>query len=556
MKQLNIEQRPEILLLTRKGKSIRVRSGETVRLGRGPENEIVLRGQGVSSQHARIEFESGGNPRLFDRGSKNGTALNGIRVAPAGSILRPGDRIQIGDTELIIAGAVSAEGPPSHAPHGEDLNLSCDTSFATDTILCFPSARKSAPQQLSAEDPEYLLALMMRSASLAAESQDPDEFFRRFIDLALEAIPARRGAVFLASEGRSLPVLFKEIESGSEASFSVSDTALASALEGGRAVLIGDREIGAGPSQSLMRLGVSFVICVPICSGSRVVGALYLDGARHVPYLSRRHLELAAALATQVGIIWENRRLTIQADRSERFATIGLVAAEVAHDLANYFTIVRITERNLDRSVAQTPDNDLREDWRSMKEALAKSYAVVSDLKSLSKKRAPVCTLASPESTVRSAIELCRQHAAPGGVELRASSSLEGFTALYDAPWMERALVNLVRNAIEASPSGAEVVVDTKLDPERGMIVFTVADAGRGIPVEDRARVLEPFFTSGKPKGTGIGLAFAHRIAVAHGGSLTFSTEAGAGTVFMLSIAAGTSRPTGVTGTGRSTSIA
>ena len=89
-------------------------------------------------------------------------------------------------------------------------------------------------------------------------------------------------------------------------------------------------------------------------------------------------------------------------------------------------------------------------------------------------------------------------------------------------------MANLVLNAVQASPRGAEVRVAVGKGA-RG-VVLEVSDAGPGIPPDLRDRVFEPFF-SGRPGGTGLGLAVTRRLVEAHGGTLAFASGP-AGTVF------------------------
>ncbi|MBT9133508.1 MAG: Sporulation kinase E [Firmicutes bacterium] len=96
---------------------------------------------------------------------------------------------------------------------------------------------------------------------------------------------------------------------------------------------------------------------------------------------------------------------------------------------------------------------------------------------------------------------------------------------------IRQVLVNLVRNSLEASAAGGAVVIRTALID--GHVVLSVSDQGAGIPVEVRAQIGTPFFTT-KPEGTGLGLTVCHAIALQHGATLTFDNGNG-GTTFYMS---------------------
>jgi signal transduction histidine kinase len=110
--------------------------------------------------------------------------------------------------------------------------------------------------------------------------------------------------------------------------------------------------------------------------------------------------------------------------------------------------------------------------------------------------------------------------------------------ALADAGRIKQVLMNLVLNAIQASPPDSEVVVSAlNVVRTNGETVcrVQVADHGVGIPAEQHDDVFTPFFTT-KDLGTGLGLAVAHQIVTEHGGEITFTSAAGVGTTFVVTL--------------------
>ncbi|GAB4145162.1 MAG: hypothetical protein Fur0037_13030 [Planctomycetota bacterium] len=113
---------------------------------------------------------------------------------------------------------------------------------------------------------------------------------------------------------------------------------------------------------------------------------------------------------------------------------------------------------------------------------------------------------------------------------------------LVEADWdhLQAAVVNLVRNAREATPRGGQILIDTSREGQE--IRIRVTDTGPGIPEEARGSILEPYFST-KKGGTGLGLPTVRRIAEEHGGRLTFETEPGRGTQFTLHLRAHSGDP-------------
>ncbi len=124
--------------------------------------------------------------------------------------------------------------------------------------------------------------------------------------------------------------------------------------------------------------------------------------------------------------------------------------------------------------------------------------------------------------------ELCQPLAEGRGVTLAAAG---GGTFLADRHQLRRAALNLLRNAIEASPPGAAAELEVAV--AAGQVALTVLDRGPGVPAEARPRLFEPFCTT-KTGGTGLGLALALKAARAHGGSLTLDDREGGGSAARL----------------------
>jgi len=116
------------------------------------------------------------------------------------------------------------------------------------------------------------------------------------------------------------------------------------------------------------------------------------------------------------------------------------------------------------------------------------------------------------------------------GVSIAADAPY-GLDALIDAAQLRHALENIVRNAIEATPAGGAVKLSAWR--ERATTVLAVKDSGGGIAPADLPRVFDLYYTT-KPDGSGIGLAVAHQVVAAHGGTIAVDSEVGRGTTMII----------------------
>jgi signal transduction histidine kinase len=101
-----------------------------------------------------------------------------------------------------------------------------------------------------------------------------------------------------------------------------------------------------------------------------------------------------------------------------------------------------------------------------------------------------------------------------------------------DPRQIEQVLVNLYLNAIDAMPNGGSLTIEAKKAPDG--VTITVADTGFGIEAKDLSKIFQPFFTSKKRTGLGLGLPICERIIRNHGGNIEVASQAGRGTTFRV----------------------
>jgi signal transduction histidine kinase len=223
----------------------------------------------------------------------------------------------------------------------------------------------------------------------------------------------------------------------------------------------------------------------------------------------------------------ERERLTRELAERERLAALGRVAAGVAHEVRNPLAAMKL-RADLARTGGEATPAVAR-DLEDIASEISRLDRLVSDLLIVAGRRAGPHDDVDVGALVEKRVALLAPWAADKGVTCRCDGSAR---APVDADAIARAVDNLLRNAVEASPSGAVVEAHVARDGKR--VRIDVVDHGRGVPPDRAAELFEPFFTT-KPDGTGLGLALARAVAAAHDGTLTYARDADA-TRFCLTL--------------------
>jgi signal transduction histidine kinase len=238
-----------------------------------------------------------------------------------------------------------------------------------------------------------------------------------------------------------------------------------------------------------------------------------------------------AALAQELDRAQKEReRLTRDLAERERLAALGRVAAGIAHEVRNPLAAMKLRADLARTSGEATPA--VARDLEDIASEIARLDRLVSDLLFVAGRRSGPQEELDLAELVARRVALLAPWAREKGVTLACEGSAR---AQADADAVARAVDNLLRNAVEASPAGAAVGVHVTANGKGALV--SVEDRGPGVPAERVAELFEPFFTT-KPDGTGLGLALARAVAAAHGGKLAYAREGGT-TRFTLGLARG-----------------
>ncbi|HEX8137333.1 MAG TPA: ATP-binding protein [Pyrinomonadaceae bacterium] len=229
-----------------------------------------------------------------------------------------------------------------------------------------------------------------------------------------------------------------------------------------------------------------------------------------------------------------------QLSRSRRLATVGQLAAGVAHEINNPLAAITTCAEATLRDLRGAPDTAAlaeEREWTFYLEEIIRQAlrckAITRGLLDLSRQRRPVRAACDINALVAQCARLAQQRAQT--VEVVVSVELDenvGEVAT-DANMVRQVLDNLLSNAFDAVGNQGQITVQTMREGER--VVIEITDTGHGIPPELLVRIFDPFFTTKDPgKGSGLGLAICYTLAEALGGALTVESKQHAGSRFRL----------------------
>ncbi|MFN2517046.1 MAG: sensor histidine kinase [Pyrinomonadaceae bacterium] len=280
-----------------------------------------------------------------------------------------------------------------------------------------------------------------------------------------------------------------------------------------------------------------YTIAYPLRREERISGLLLVDAASGT--LTQDTRSILEILAGQVAIaiedcrlVEENVRLERRLAERERLATLGQMAATVAHEIKNPLSAIK--------SIAQVMGED-----KSLSQEYARDLSLivgetdrlgqsVTQLLTFARKETPSELPARAGQLIHSVVRLFEIGAEKEKIRLHVKIESDAELGGAAVSAIRVALSNLLLNALQATPSGGEIVITEKV--ENGDLVLLVEDSGAGVPADLRRRIWEPFFTT-KQRGTGLGLAIVlKRMQEAGGTARLYSGVNGAGAKFELRV--------------------
>ncbi len=289
------------------------------------------------------------------------------------------------------------------------------------------------------------------------------------------------------------------------------------------------------PADSALRS----VLATPMLFEGEVLGVIVIFTDR-IHRFDNDEKRLCTALASLGSVALENARLYARIFHSEdvlrkndRLTTLGLLAAEIAHEIRNPLTVLKLLHGGLGIDFAE--GDPRRIDMRVIGEKLDQLEAIVTRVLSFAKAPSSLHSRWSLTDIIEDTLVLVRLKLAQSKVSVSFDAPTRPLFVEAHKGQIQQVLLNLLLNATHAMPEGGTITLSVMPEDRPGAhnVIINISDTGTGVDENIRDRIFDSFL-SGRPDGTGLGLAIAKRILISHHGDIALHQTSNAGTTMQI----------------------
>lgn len=454
---------------------------KAVVVGRQSHCDIVLSDSMISRNHLRIE-RVGDGWFVEDLGSSHGTFLRDEKVTRVA--WEAGEPLRLADGAYI-------------------LSVRSEPVFAS----------------------EVNLQAILQTAHLLSREVELDDLLEQTMERLLTISGTDRGFIMLPEGGDLVVKVQRNLGADMEKNIHLSMSSVHKVFEQGEAVWIhnvgNDENLMA--QQSIMDLQLKTILCLPLTVQGSRIGVAYLDSRRIITEpVDRATFE---AIVSLCAIAIERTRLSEESLRNQVLATVGQVASSIVHDFKNALFVVAGHAQLLG---AFQQDAQVQHHVKEILGAVERLTQLSTDVLDYAKVREPNRETVDLGAFLRALVEPLMPRAREAGIVLCCDGP--PCRASLDRHRFARVVENLLANSMDALAGHEQGIIEVAWAPvAMGGVYLTVKDNGKGIPRKVLKRIFEPFFSHGKSKGTGLGMATVKKIVDEHGGSIDVLSEEGQG---------------------------
>lgn len=277
--------------------------------------------------------------------------------------------------------------------------------------------------------------------------------------------------------------------------------------------------------------GSKSFLALPLKAGSKILGVFNLTD-KDEDYFNEDEVSIARYIASQCALAIERHNIYTKMRANENLQAIGLLKSSVAHDISNLLSIADVYLGLMEEEIDK--NSNIYEYIKAVKSEMKRIAILATDMLDLSKDKLILHKTKFSINELINELKLYSEAFAKSPnteVEFRIKSDDE---IVADKNRLFRVFFNLLNNSADAVSDKGKIILSVKRTGKD--ISFLVADSGKGISKENISKLFQPFFTSGKIKGTGLGLAVVQDIIKAHSGTIRVRSKLGSYTCFLIRI--------------------
>ncbi len=490
-------------------------------IGRSSE-ALPLGDPTISRRHAELTPD-GGKWYLNDLSSANGTFLNGRLVNQRVS-LRIGDEIGCGSTLFRISEQTGAL----------NTTLTPDPSFDTSA----ESIVVTSPHSLEAA--RNHLRMVHRLTAATAGTIDIKAILQHLVAILVDEFKPDRCIGVLFDDENAIGTTFeatpKRIKENAEA-FSEAIIIHACTEQAAIRIATVEDDVRFMQDSGVIASGVRSALCAPLLAHGNVLGAILLEITSENRRWTENELELLSTACGHGGLALLTAFLAHTRVQHERLAAMGTTVASISHSVKNMLQGLRSGAGAIDLALGRGDLELAREGWPILARNLDRVYALTFNMLAWSRSSTIELSLVQFDDIVQDAVELVGGACERRDVTLCTSVETDMPPIPVDPTALLQVLLNVLNNAIEASPSKTGVVsIDVAIDGAYEQVVITIVDNGCGIDPQNKEALFKAFHSTKGQRGTGLGLAVARKVVNEHQGTIELHSIAKGGTkcVIML----------------------
>ncbi len=392
------------------------------------------------------------------------------------------------------------------------------------------------------------LEILIDIARNIVSKRQLEEILQTITSRSLEILPCKLCAIFLRDPEEEMVLSLRacsgsmEVENLGNEVIHLQESAVGTAFKRRKTVEIADLpRIEENHFQQLIQEeNLASLLSCPIQFENVAIGVLniYTDYPHRFNDTEKRIFETLASLGATAIRNAELYQRIFQTEenlrKTERLTTLGLLSAEIAHEIRNPLTVIQLLFESL---ALEFPDDDPRHrDVHIIQEKLGQLESIVSRVLSFGKSQQELHSRYNLNRLIEDTLHLVRLKLKQSRVELSFVCDPENPpVADVNKGQIQQAILNLLINATQAMPDGGRIEISTTIEPvgETGAASIRISDTGTGIDPGIHETIFDSFLT-GRPDGTGLGLSIVKRILKSHSGSIEIEHSSDRGTTMKM----------------------